>query len=107
SGLAAIGLGILLGTLFFTQEQAAPFGAILVILLAATGGVWIPVFAMPGAMRHLAAFSPMNWGLEAYYVLFLRNGSLAEITPFLIALFLFFLGMAGISLVIHEHKKRI
>lgn len=107
SGLAAIGLGILLGTLFSTQEQAAPFGAILVILLAAIGGVWVPVFAMPEMMRHLAALSPMNWGLEAYYVLFLRNGSLAEIVPYLLALTVFFITTAGIALLIYEKKKKV
>ncbi|HET8810542.1 MAG TPA: ABC transporter permease [Flavobacteriaceae bacterium] len=107
SGLAAIGLGVLLGTLFSTQEQAAPFGAILVILLAAIGGVWVPVFAMPGMMRHLATLSPMNWGLEAYYVLFLRNGSLVEIAPYLLALFLFFVVTAGIALLVYEKKKKV
>lgn len=38
SGLAAIGLGVLIGTLAKTHEQAAPFGATLVVILAAVGG---------------------------------------------------------------------
>ena len=41
--LAAIGLGVLLGTLCQTQEQSAPLGATLTVILAAIGGVWIPV----------------------------------------------------------------
>lgn len=45
SGLAAIGFGILLGTIAKTQEQSAPFGATSVVILAAIGGVWVPVFA--------------------------------------------------------------
>lgn len=107
AGLAAIGLGILLGTLFSTQEQAAPFGAILVILLAAIGGVWVPVFAMPEMMRQLAPLSPMNWGLEAYYILFLRNGSLLEVTPYLLVLFGFFVLTAGIAIYIYEQRKKV
>jgi ABC-2 type transport system permease protein len=41
SGLAAIGFGILLGTIAKTQEQSAPFGATSVVILAAIGGVWV------------------------------------------------------------------
>lgn len=107
SGLAAIGLGILLGTVFSTQEQTAPFGAILVILLAAIGGVWVPTFAMPEMMRQLANISPMNWGLEAYYTLFLRQGSLVEIAPYLLLLFGFFVLTLVIALVIYDKKKNV
>lgn len=107
SGLAAIGLGVLLGTTFSTQEQTAPFGAILVILLAAIGGVWIPTFAMPGLMRQIANMSPMNWGLEAYYTLLLRNGSLGEISSDLIGLFLFFAATLGSALIINERKNKV
>ena len=44
SGFAAIGFGILLGTIASTQEQSAPFGATSVIILAGIGGIWVPVF---------------------------------------------------------------
>ena len=51
AGLAAIGLGLLLGTVARTQEQSAPFGATFVVILAAMGGVWVPVFVMPKIMQ--------------------------------------------------------
>src|SRR5690606_39003449 len=51
AGLAAISLGIVLGILAKTQEQSAPFGATFVVILAAIGGVWIPVFAMSEVMQ--------------------------------------------------------
>src|SRR5690606_27064236 len=70
SGLAAIGLGLLLGTIARTQEQAAPFGSTLVVMLAALGGVWVPVFVMPKVMQIISKISPMNWGLEAFYDVF-------------------------------------
>lgn len=107
SGLGAIGLGILLGTVFYSQEQAAPFGAILVILLAAIGGVWVPTFAMPGLMRKIAAFSPMNWGLEAYYTLFLRSGTFGDIAFYLSLLLLFFVLTVGLALVIYDKKNKV
>ena len=36
AGLAAIGFGVLLGTVANTQEQSAPFGATSVVVLAAS-----------------------------------------------------------------------
>ncbi|TYP74219.1 ABC transporter permease [Aquimarina intermedia] len=107
AGLAAIGLGILLGTLFNSHEQAAPFGAVLVVILAAIGGVWVPVFAMPDAMQVIAKISPMNWGLEAFYDCFLRKGGFFEILPELGLLIGFFISTIAIAIFYYEKKKSI
>lgn len=107
SGFAAIGFGILLGTLAKTQEQAAPFGSTSVVILAAMGGVWVPVFAMPKIMQYIAKVSPMNWGLEAFYNVLLRNNTLLGIVPQLVALFLFFIVMVAISLIYDEKKRAV
>lgn len=105
SGFAAIGFGILLGTVASTQEQSAPFGATSVIILAAIGGIWVPVFAMPGIMQLIAKSSPMNWGLEAFYDVLLRNVSFLEIIPKISLLFLFFIITTSIALF-YDKKKR-
>lgn len=107
SGLAAVGFGILLGTIAKTQEQSAPFGATSVVILAAIGGVWVPVFAMPKIMQYVAKASPMNWGLEAFYDVLLRNNSITDIWPLLTALLLFFLAMVAISLIYDEKKRAV
>ena len=107
SGLAAIGLGLLLGTVAKTQEQSAPFGATFVVILAAMGGVWVPVFVMPKMMQALSNFSPMNWGLNAYYDVFLRNSSFIGIVPEITTLFLFFIGTTIISIVYNEKKNAV
>lgn len=91
AGLAAIGFGVLLGTIAKTPEQSAPFGATSVVVLAAMGGVWVPVFAMPQVMQYLAVASPMNWGLEAFYDVLLRKGTLTDLLPEFILLLLFFI----------------
>lgn len=104
AGLAAIGFGVLLGTVADTQEQSAPFGATSVVVLAAVGGIWVPVFLMPEFMQKIAAFSPMNWGLNAYYDIILRNSGLGEIAKELIFLFLFYIAMVIISLL-YERKQ--
>lgn len=105
SGLAAIGLGILLGTIAKTQEQSAPFGATSVVILAAIGGVWVPVFAMPKVMQFVSNISPMNWGLNAFYDVLLRNGSIIDILPELFYLLLFFTITITIAIV-YDKKKR-
>jgi ABC-2 type transport system permease protein len=105
SGFAAIGFGILLGTIAKTQEQSAPFGATSVIILAAIGGVWVPVFAMSKTMQIIAESSPMNWGLNAFYDVLLRNGSLLDILPKISLLFLFFIITTTIALL-YDKKKR-
>jgi len=105
SGLAATGYGILVGTIAKTQEQSAPFGATSVIVLAALGGVWVPVFAMPDFMQIVAKCSPMNWGLNAFYDVFLRNATIADISADIALLFLFFIATTSIALL-YDKKKR-
>ncbi|WDF47149.1 ABC transporter permease [Chryseobacterium sp. KACC 21268] len=104
AGLAAIGFGVLIGTVSDTQEQSAPFGATSVVVLAAIGGIWVPVFLMPEFMQKIAQFSPMNWGLNAYYDIILRNSGIGEIAKELIFLFSFYIAMVSISLL-YERKQ--
>ncbi|MDO3423873.1 ABC transporter permease [Chryseobacterium sp. APV1] len=104
AGLAAIGFGILLGTVANTQEQSAPFGATSVVVLAAIGGIWVPIFLMPEFMQTIAKFSPMNWGLNAYYDIILRNSGIGGIAKEIIFLFLFYIAMVAISLF-YERKQ--
>ena len=104
AGLAAIGFGVLIGTMSNTQEQSAPFGATSVVVLAAIGGIWVPVFLMPEFMQKIAQLSPMNWGLNAYYDIILRNSGIGEIARELIFLLLFYVAMVIISLL-YERKQ--
>jgi len=107
AGLAAVGLGLLLGTIAKTQEQSAPFGATFVVILAALGGVWVPVFAMPKFMQTLSQLSPMNWGLNAFYDVFLRNVGLVEILPEIALLFGFFILTTLIAITYNERKNAV
>ena len=105
SGLAAIGFGLLLGTIAKTQEQSAPFGATSVVILAAIGGVWVPVFAMPKVMQVISHISPMNWGLNAFYDVLLRKANAVEILPEIFLLLLFFIITIFIAIQ-YDKKKR-
>ena len=107
SGLAAIGIGILIGTVASTQEQSAPFGATLVVILAAVGGVWIPVFAMPEIMQLFAKISPMNWGLNCFYDVIIRDNSFIEILPEILLMGVFFVLMLSIAIYYDKAKNTV
>ncbi|MFO7607170.1 MAG: ABC transporter permease [Desulfurivibrionaceae bacterium] len=89
TSLAAVGYGILLGTLCRTYEQASMFGSISVVAAAAIGGVMVPVYAMPEIMQKISVISPLGWGLEAFLDIFVRGGEVAAITGQLVLLLLF------------------
>ncbi|HTO39089.1 MAG TPA: ABC transporter permease [Brumimicrobium sp.] len=103
SGLAAVGFGVLIGTVAKTLEQSAPFGSTAVVILAAIGGLWFPVYAMSESMQKVARISPMNWGLEGFYHVLLRDTSFISILPYLSLLLLFFILNIVIA-VIYEKK---
>ena len=107
AGLAAIGLGLLLGTIAKTQEQSAPFGSTLVVILAALGGVWVPVFVMPPFIQSLSKISPMNWSLNAFYDIFLRNFSFADILPEIMLSLLFFVVTIGIAIIYNRRENAV
>lgn len=107
AGLAAVGLGLFLGTVAKTQEQSAPFGATFVVILAALGGVWVPVFIMPKFMQLLSNLSPMNWGLNGFYDVFLRNANFLDILPEISLLLLFFIITTIVSIVYNERKNAV
>lgn len=105
TGLAATGYGMALGAIANTHEQAASFGSVSVIIMAALGGIWVPVFAMPPLMQDISIFSPLNWGLEGFYAIFLRGSGLIEILPWAGLLTGFCLLTMGVAFYFLRLKK--
>jgi len=79
--LAAVSLALAVACLVSTHAQAATLGPILNVLMAALGGVMVPLFVMPPVMQKIAAYSPMNWGLEGLLNVLLRSGDVASVLP--------------------------
>lgn len=107
SGLSSIGIGILIGTIADTQGQSAPFGATLVVILAAIGGVWVPVFAMPHFMQIFSKISPMNWGLNCFYDVIIRNENFLNLLPEISLLAIFFVTMLSIAIYYDKVKNTV
>ncbi|MDP6909386.1 MAG: ABC transporter permease, partial [Flavobacteriales bacterium] len=45
-GMAATAYGLLVGTIFKTHHQSAIFGIVSVVIMAALGGIWVPLYIM-------------------------------------------------------------
>lgn len=105
AGLAATGFGLLVGTVASTHDQAALFGAVFIIILAAVGGVWVPTFVMPDIMKTISVISPLNWGLESFYAVFIRNSTLKDVWPEIAKLWAFFIVTLGGSYLFHKYKR--
>ena len=107
ASLAAIGYGLAIGSLARTNQQASVFGAVSVVILAAIGGVWIPVFIMPHFMQIISHVSPLNWGLNGFNDLFVRDSGMIEIMPYILSLLLFFAVTLLISYRMNRKRRTI
>ena len=106
SAAAATGYGIAIGTIAITQVQASTFGSISTVILAAIGGVWIPVLVMPDLMRKISEVSPMNWGIQGYYGVFLRNNDLTGILPSILKLLFFYVFCTILSIGFRKYHTK-
>jgi ABC-2 type transport system permease protein len=78
---AAVSLALAIACLVRTHAQASTLGPILNVLMAALGGIMVPLFVMPEVMQQIAAYSPMNWGLEALLDVLLRGANISAVLP--------------------------
>jgi len=105
SSLAAIGFGIFIGKITTDHQQTAVLAALSVVIFAAIGGIWVPVFAMPEIMKTISQISPLNWGLNGFYDILIRNGTFMEILPECLYSIGFAIICVGIALVYNVRRK--
>lgn len=105
ASLAAIGYGISIGTIARTHQQAAVFASISVVILAALGGLWVPVFIMPAFLRTISVISPLNWGLNGFYDILVRHADLGDVIQYGVWMILFSAGCLLIALLYFRYKR--
>jgi ABC-2 type transport system permease protein len=103
--LSATAYGYFVGSIFKTATQATPFGAISVVILAAMGGIWVPVDLLPPTIQHIALLSPLHWGLDAVNQIILRGGSWLDLGLHFIVLITFSLTLFLISLSTNKNRQ--
>lgn len=104
ASIAATGYGLLVGTAFKTLHQAAIFGIVSVVIMAALGGIWVPLYIMNETMVFIGHLSPMNWAMETFNDVFLRGNSLTEIISHSFKLWVFAIVCFSAALVL-ENKQ--
>lgn len=103
----AISLALLIASMARTTEQATTVGGVLNIIFGALGGIMVPKFVMPGFMQDLANLSPMSWGLEGFLDIFLRNGSLSDVLPESLSLFIFGVIMLTLTVFLLRRQREV
>lgn len=103
--VAAISFGMLMGASFRTHQQALVTGIVSVVILAALGGIWVPLQIMPETLQHIGGLSPLAWSFDAFNVVFLRGGGFAELLPHIVPLFCF--AMVSLTLAVLMLKRQI
>ena len=98
-------MALSVGTIARTHQQAAIFASISVVILAAIGGIWVPVFMMPPFCRELSVVSPLNWGLNGFYDILVRNAGLSQVIHYAIFLLLFSTGCLLLALYYQKVNK--
>ena len=99
ASLAANGLGLLLAAIGKSAEQIGGLSSLLVVTMAAVGGVMVPRFVMPEFMQTLSFVSPHAWALSAYQDILVRGYGIAQILPACGALLLFAAAFFGIAVL--------
>jgi ABC-2 type transport system permease protein len=77
--LVAVGAGVLIGTLFGSEQQAAPIGMIVGLVFAAIGGSMAPLETFPATMRKIAHITPHAWANDAFNHLLVNGGGLSSV----------------------------
>jgi ABC-2 type transport system permease protein len=105
SGLAATGFGLLIGSFSSTFQQAAPIGAVLVVILAVLGGIFVPNYMMPDLISKISFISPLRWGADAFYSVFARNAGIDMVFGQFMSLLVFF--YSNFTSIFWSHKQKI
>jgi len=105
ASLAATGFGVMIGTYLSTHQQMVTFGSISVIILAAIGGIFVPIYIMSKTMAKVSKYSPLEWGLNAFNEIFLHNGNFFNIYMDALKLLLFSFTAFLLSFLYYKFKR--
>lgn len=106
ASFAATGFGLLIGSLVQTSEQATVIGPFVIVIMASIGGIFVPTYLLPTGLKQISEYSPMNWALQGFIDIFVRNANLSLLLPNIAKL----LGFALVtiilaSVIISRHRQ--
>ena len=100
---AAVGWALFIASLARSGEQATILGGVGNIIMGAVGGIMVPRFVMPTAMQPWTRLSPMDWALDGFHDVMLRQGGVGDVLPAAAALVCF--GFAALAVAIFLDRR--
>ena len=87
--LAAVALGVMLGTFAKTRSQSGGMVVLFAMLLSALGGAWWPLEITPPVYQTVVRFIPTTWAMDGFNNVLVRGAGLAMVLPQVGVLLLF------------------
>ncbi|MEZ4267636.1 MAG: ABC transporter permease [Myxococcota bacterium] len=84
--LSTVGIGLLVGTLARTQQQAFMVAFMIILPAIILSGFMTPVANMPTWLQPLTAFNPMRHFVDILRAILLKGATITDIAPQLVAL---------------------
>lgn len=79
--LAAVALGVLLGTFARTRSQAAGLTILFSMLTAALGGAWWPLEVTPPLYQKVVQVLPTTWAMKGFTDVIMRGQTVVGVLP--------------------------
>ena len=73
------GLGLLIGAVAKTDEQAIIAGLLSMFVFAGLGGAWVPLENTGRALQVIGHFTPVAWAMDGFSAILVRGAGLAAI----------------------------
>ncbi len=102
--LTGTGAGMLLGSLFSSEQQAGGMAVFGALMLAAIGGSMVPLEIFPDAMLKVAHLTPHAWGNDAFSTLIRHGGDVRDITTELAVLTGYGVVLTAVAAVVFRRR---
>jgi ABC-2 type transport system permease protein len=73
SALCIAALGLLIGVMAKSEEQAVVFSLIPMFILSGVGGAWVPLEVVGGTFQVIGHVSPVAWAMDAFKSITIRG----------------------------------
>jgi ABC-2 type transport system permease protein len=85
----AAGLGLLMGSLGKSPDQAAGVGILSALVMSALGGAWWPIEIVPSAIRWIAFVFPTGWAMDGMLKAMTLGQTVSSLAPNALMLLLY------------------
>lgn len=79
--LSACGVGLLMVTLFTSEQKMESVSVVVVLISTALSGAFVPRFVMGEFVQNLSLAVPQSWALVAYQDVMVRGKGLIDVLP--------------------------